>query len=128
MSDQSLSKAEINRWAAKRLRYCRNRLARRLLDEAFYQCLRDSVPQINPINSADPSRLSVPFFPPIQLPSLPSNQILLSPRSPTPPLIKPDSPHSVLTSRIFPDFSPYLFVLSFLPLTSLNYLEEPFPA
>jgi len=44
--------------------------------------------------------------PPPQLPSPSSNQVFPPLRSPTPPLVEPDSPYSALTSRIFPDSPP----------------------
>jgi len=53
----------------------------------------------------------LPSLPP-QLPS--PNQVSSPPRSPTLPLVEPDSPHSALTSRIFPD-SPPPSIRSFFP-------------
>jgi len=123
-----------SRRAAKRFRHRRNRLARRLLDEAYAEYLgaltsahnnnnnntrrNDSNDNTDTIVSAPPSP-----FPPSQSPS---NQPPSPPRSPTPPVLEPDSPHSVLTQRIFPD-SPPPSIRSFSPpsYSPISSPEQP---
>jgi len=62
--------------------------------------------------------------PPPQLPS--SNQVPSPPRSSTPHFVEPDSPHSALTQRVFPDSLPpsirSFFPPSYSPISSP---EEP---
>jgi len=76
---------------------------------------------------------SPPPPPPPQLSSPSSNQVLSPPRSPTLPLVEPDSSHSALSSGIFPD-SPPPFIRSFSPpsyspISSPEELPRPtFPA
>jgi len=73
------------------------RLARQLLDEAYAEYLRDLAPQ-NDSNQANSFNINVPSPPLLpQLPSPSSNQVFSPPRSPTPSLVEPDSPHSALT-------------------------------
>jgi len=74
----------------------------------------------------------VPFSPPPLPPLSPQfspqpslNQAPSPPRSPTSPLEQPDSPHSTITSRIFPD-SPSPSVRSFSP-SSYSPISSPEP-
>jgi len=64
MSDRPLSNLKVNRQAVKRLRRRRNRLARRLLDEAYTEYLRELGPRDDSHLSSLSSSLSVPFLPP----------------------------------------------------------------
>jgi len=102
VSDQPLPTPTVSRQTAKRLRHRRNRLARRLLDEAFTEYLREIGTRNSHIPSLS-SNLSVPS--PLQL--LNSSRQISSPlRFFTPPLIEPDSPHSASTTRLRPDIPP----------------------
>jgi len=105
VSDRPLSNIKVSRQAAKRLRRRRNRLARRLLDEAFNDYLQQSEPRdLSSLSSS----LRVPSPPPPPPPQLfnSPNQVPSPLRSPTPPLIEPDSPHSASTIRLRPDTPP----------------------
>jgi len=97
-----------SRQAAKRLRRRGRSLARALLDQAYAEYLRGLTPRINNNNSHYDSNndnnsrvVSVPSPPPPSPQLSSSNQLPSPPRSPIPPLEQPDSPHSVITSRIF---------------------------
>jgi len=142
VSGRPFSSLPRSRRAAKRFRHRRNRLARRLLDEAYAQYL-SGLPSNNDnnnhnnnnsntnnndssnndnrtvYNNITPASPSPP--PPSQLNSPPPPS-----RSPTPPIIEPDSPHSVLTQRIFPD-SPPPSIRSFSPpsYSPISSPEEP---
>jgi len=125
VSERPLPNPTHSRQSAKRLRRRKNRLARRLLDEAFAEYLRELAPQ-NDNNQSNSSNMSVPFPPPPPHLLSPSpNEVSLPPCSPTPPLIEPDSPHSVLTSRIFPDFPPSIHSLSPSCYSPIHSPEEP---
>jgi len=116
----------LNRQATKRLRRWRNRLARRLLDKAFAEYLRGLAPRDDNQSNSSISVPSPPPSPPSQLPSPSPNQVLSYPRSPTLPLIEPDSPHSALTSRICPDSPPPSIRSFVLPSYSpIHSPEEP---
>jgi len=144
VSDRPLPNLPRSRQAAKRLRRRRKRLARRLLDEAYAEYLRSLAPRNNSNNNSNNSNnnnnsndnnninnnnssLSVSSSPPPLPPRLRSPNQLPSPsRSPTPPLIEPDSPHSALTQRIFSD-SPSPSIRSFSPpsYSPIHSPEEP---
>jgi len=104
VSDRPSSDPPRSRRAAKRLRHRRNGLARRLLDEAYAQYL-DGLASRNSdySNSNDNNTIETAPLPPPQSPEI---QPPSPPRSPTPPDAQPDSPHSILTQRIFPDSPP----------------------
>jgi len=134
VSGRPSSQRPRSRRAAKRFRHRRNRLARRLLDEAYAQYLSDLASNNNNNDNSNDhssrvSSITVPASssssspPPLQSPSL--NSPSSPPRSPTPPIIEPDSPHSVLTQRIFPD-SPPPSIRSFSP-PSYSPISSPEP-
>jgi len=110
VSDRPLPSPVHSRQAAKRFRRRGRRLARQLLDEAYAQYLSglpssQDCDSSNNINDNDDSNISVPSPPPpppLRLPSPPPNQV----PSPSPSFEDPDSPHSALTQRIFPDSPP----------------------
>jgi len=136
VSGRPSSNLPRSRRAAKRFRHRRNRLARRLLDEAYAQYL-STLPSNNNNNdnsnnhNNDNNRVSgiiVPVSSPPPPPPPPSQSPPLNspsspPRSPTPPIIEPDSPHSALTQRIFPD-SPPPSIRSFSP-PSYSSISSP---
>jgi len=133
VSDRPSSNQPRNHRAAKRLRHRRNRLARRLLNEAYAEYLRgltsrndnDNNHNDNNDNNQQHSSITVPSAPPPPSTSSP-NQLPSPPRSPTPPVIEPDSSHSALTQRIFPD-SPPPSIRSFSPpsYSPISSPEEP---
>jgi len=118
MSDRPSSNQPRNRRPAKRLRHRRNRLAHRLLDEAYAEYLSGPTSRNDNDNdnneSNDHSSITV-----LSAPSLPStsspNQYPPPPRSPTLPITEPDSPHSMLTLRVRPDTPPHTPSLSPCP-------------
>jgi len=129
VSDRPLPNPSCSRQAVKRLRRRRKRLARCLLDEAYAEYLRDLAPQNNNNHSNFSISMPSPLPPPLlQLPSPSSNQVPSLPRSPTPPLVEPDSPYSALTSRIFPDSFPSFIPFYFFSPSShspIHSSEEP---
>jgi len=140
VSGRPSSNLPRSRRAAKRFRHRRNRLARRLLDEAYAEYLSGLTSNNdNNNNSSSNKSNSVPSIivpasppppppPPSQSPS--SNQPPSPSRSPTPPIVEPDSPHSALTQRIFPDSPPpsirSFSLPSYSPISSPK--EPPCPA
>jgi len=141
VSDRPAPNSTRSRQAAKRFRRRERRLARQLLDQAYAEYLRgqttrninDTAKDINSNNgnnsnnenyNLDVSVSSPP--PPPSLQSFPSlYQAPSPPRSPTSPLEQPDSPHSAITFRIFPD-SPPSSVRSFSP-PSYSPISSPEP-
>jgi len=125
VSDRPSSNQPRSRRAAKRLRYRRNRLARRLLDEAYAEYRGLTSCNDNDDNNQQHSSIIVPSAPPPPSTNS-SNQPPSPPCSPTPPVIEPDSPHSALTQRIFPD-SPPPSICSFFPpsYSPISSPEEP---
>jgi len=123
-----------SRRAAKRFRHRRNRLARRLLESAYAEyldslTLRDNTSNSNSSNNNNSNSnsditASSPLPPPSQF--LSSDHPPSPPRSPTYPVVQPDSPHSALTQRIFPD-SPPSSIRSFSPpsYSPVSSPEEP---
>jgi len=109
VSDRPLPNSPRSRQAAKRLQRRRKRLARHFLDKAYTEYLREAPRNNNNNNNNNHfnSSISVPSPPPLPLPQLPSpNQVPSVPRSPTSPFVEPDSSHSSLIQRIFPDSPP----------------------
>jgi len=123
VSDQPLPTFTVSRQAAKRLRRRRNRLARRLLDEAFAEYLREIGPRDNHIPSLS-SNLSVPFPPtPPQLLNF-LKQISSPLRSFTPSVIEPDFPHSTSTTRLRPDIPPSTPLISPSSYSPIHFSED----
>jgi len=125
VSDRPSSNQPRSRRAAKRLRHRRNRVARRLLDEAYAEYLSGLTSHNDNNDNSDHYSITVPSAPPLPSTSSP-NQPPSPPRSLTPPVIEPDSPHSALTQRIFPD-SPPPSIRSFSPpsYSPISSPEEP---
>jgi len=124
VSDRSLPNPIRNRHAAKHFRRRRRRFARRLLDEAYAEYLREIA--LRNDNQSNSFSISVPSPPPPppppQLLSPSPNQVLSS----TSPLVEPNSPHSALTSRIFPDSPPpSIRSFSFPSYSPIYSPEEP---
>jgi len=131
VSDWLFSNSNLSWQATKRFRYRRNRLMRRLLDEAF-QLHIHSAPgnneSLNALNSLASSELSVPIpqpahslFPPLNQFSFSTFPYIPVPTLPTPywPRIRPDSP-PITPSISPPSYSP-------IPKTHLVQLPLQIP-